>query len=50
MFQMSLQKIVDEYIYPIGLSVSMLCLILTFLLYSFLPQVNYNNTNVYVQS
>jgi hypothetical protein len=27
------------YIYPIGLAVSMLCLITTFLLYSFLPQL-----------
>jgi hypothetical protein len=31
--------VIDHYVYPIGLSVSILCLILTFLLYSFLPQL-----------
>jgi hypothetical protein len=36
---MSIQSIFDMYVYPIGLSVSMACLILTFLLYSFLPQL-----------
>ena len=29
----------NHYIYPVGLSVSMMCFILTFLLYSFLPQL-----------
>lgn len=29
----------NEYIYPAGLSVSMMCFIVTFLLYSFLPQL-----------
>ena len=29
----------DKYVYPIGLSVSMLCLVATFLLYSVLPQL-----------
>ena len=38
-FQVDLQMIFDEYVYPIGLSVSMLCLVITFLLYSFLPQL-----------
>eukprot|EP00094_Tigriopus_californicus_P005594 TCALIF_05391-PA protein Name:"Similar to mthl5 Probable G-protein coupled receptor Mth-like 5 (Drosophila melanogaster)" AED:0.20 eAED:0.20 QI:382/1/0.66/1/1/1/3/0/369 len=35
----NLQSIVDDFIYPCGLAVSILCLILTFLLYSFLPQL-----------
>ena len=39
LFQTDLQDIVDQYLYPIGLSVSILCLLLTFLLYSFLPQL-----------
>ena len=34
-----IKALVDHYIYPIGLSVSMMCFILTFLLYSFLPQL-----------
>ena len=29
----------EVYAYPIGLSISVLCLALTFLLYSFLPQL-----------
>ena len=29
----------QDYVYPIGLCVSILCLTLTFLLYSFLPQL-----------
>ena len=34
-----LQSLIDHYFYPISLSVSMMCFILTFLLYSFLPQL-----------
>jgi len=34
-----LQSMLDHYIYPISLAVSMMCFILTFLLYSFLPQL-----------
>lgn len=36
---MDVQHIVEAYVYPIGLAVSMMCLILTFLLYAFLPQL-----------
>ncbi|XP_071744231.1 probable G-protein coupled receptor Mth-like 5 isoform X2 [Lepeophtheirus salmonis] len=35
----SFQRIVEDVFYPIGLAISILCLILTFLLYSFLPQL-----------
>ena len=34
-----IKALMDHYIYPIGLSVSMMCFIMTFLLYSFLPQL-----------
>ena len=34
-----MKTLIDEYVYPIALSVSMLCLVATFLLYSFLPQL-----------
>ena len=37
--EISLEKLFDAYIYPIGLSVSVMCFIATFLLYSFLPQL-----------
>ena len=36
---MDVQTVMEDYVYPIGLCVSILCLILTFLLYSFLPQL-----------
>eukprot|EP00095_Tigriopus_kingsejongensis_P003478 maker-scaffold264_size232020-snap-gene-1.15 protein:Tk03478 transcript:maker-scaffold264_size232020-snap-gene-1.15-mRNA-1 annotation:"probable g-protein coupled receptor mth-like 5" len=35
----TLQSVVDDFVYPCGLAASILCLILTFLLYSFLPQL-----------
>jgi hypothetical protein len=34
-----MQAVVENYVYPIGLSVSLLSLIMTFLLYCFLPQL-----------
>ena len=34
-----IKGLVDHYIYPIGLSVSLMCFVLTFLLYSVLPQL-----------
>ena len=34
-----IKALMNHYIYPVGLSVSMMCFILTFLLYSFLPQL-----------
>jgi G protein-coupled receptor Mth (Methuselah protein) len=37
--QVDVKSLVEDYIYPIGLSVSMMCLLLTFLLYAFLPQL-----------
>ena len=33
------KKAFEEYIYPTGLALSMACLVATFLLYSFLPQL-----------
>ena len=35
----NLKGMLDDYIYPISLSFSIMCFILTFLLYSFLPQL-----------
>ncbi len=35
----SISTLFQQFIYPVGLSVSVLCLIATFLLYSFLPQL-----------
>ena len=37
--QVDVQTVMETYAYPIGLSVSVLCLAITFLLYSFLPQL-----------
>ena len=34
-----MEAVVENYVYPIGLSISLLCLIMTFLLYCFLPQL-----------
>lgn len=38
-FQIGLHDIIETYVYPIGLAVSIMCLVATFLLYSFLPQL-----------
>ncbi len=37
--RVDVKALIDDYVYPIGLSVSMLCLLATFMLYSFLPQL-----------
>ena len=37
--EQSVSEIVETVVYPIGVAVSMSCLTLTFLLYSFLPQL-----------
>ena len=37
--QPDVKMMMNTYIYPVGLAVSMMCFILTFLLYSFLPQL-----------
>jgi hypothetical protein len=34
-----MKAVVENFVYPIGLSISLLSLILTFLLYCFLPQL-----------
>ena len=39
LLQVDVQTVMENYVYPIGLCVSILCLIVTFLLYSFLPQL-----------
>ncbi len=37
--QQDITALMNDYVYPVGLSASMMCFILTFLLYSVLPQL-----------
>merc|ERR1739838_1196310 len=43
-----IKALMNHYIYPVGLSVSMMCFILTFLLYSFLPQLRDLTENLFL--